>query len=392
MLVAFVSLSLSAAADWPQFLGPDRTGIAPDTGINKNWQARPPRTLWQISLSDRGYAGPSVADGKLFIIDRAGDNDVVRAINLADGRDVWQFAYPDPGRENYGYARATPTFAEGRLYVFSRNGVLRCLDAANGTEMWARDVHRDFGGTRPTWLYSGSPVVDGDRVVVTIGGRHGVVVLNRDTGANVWAAGLGGEPGYTTPVVAEVLGRKTYVILSGEKLYGVAAEDGSVLWSTDWLEPRYNINAATPVVEGNFIFIATGYGVGCGLFEVTAEGLKEWWRNREIMAHFNSPVYYNGYFFGVGDPGHLVCLSPQNGVAAWKQAGFEKGGVVAVDDVIIAVDGKDGHVVMVEASGERYNELGRIRPLGGQSWTAPIVADGRLIIRNKQALVCLDLM
>ena len=127
------------------------------------------------------------------------------------------------------------------------------------------------------------------------------------------------------------------------------------------------------------------------MVEITAQGAVERWNNKEIQAHFSSPIYHNGYIYGTGDPGNLVCLKPDDGSAVWKQPGFEKGGIVLVDGVIIGMDGRGGDVIMVEASPDGYKELGRISPLGGKSWTAPIVADGKLIVRNQNAIACLDL-
>ena len=377
-------------ADWPAFLGPNANGIAPGTGINKNWGQNPPRTLWKVSLSDRGYAGPSVADGKVFIIDHRGSEDVVRAIDLETGRDVWSFAYPDTDRFNYGYARSTPVFANGRLYTLSRLGLLHCLDAATGAVHWSRNIFSEFQGKRPQWDYSGSPLIDSGRLIVTPGGNTGVAALDPQTGSTIWTGGVGGLAGYATPVSAVINGRHQYVIFAGEALYGVDAETGRTIWQTPW-KTSYDVNAATPIVVDDFVYITSGYGVGSGLFRINGANVSAVWKSKEIQAQFNSPVYYNNFIYGIGDPGNLVCLNPQNGTAMWKQPGFEKGGIVITDGVIIAVNGRDGDVVMAEAEHGGYRELGRIKPLGGQSWTAPIVAHGRLIVRNTQEMVCLDL-
>jgi len=387
--------ALTHAADWPQFLGPDANGIAPDTGINKDWNAKPPQVLWRTGLSDGGFAGPSVAAGKVFIIDRKGDIDVVRAIDTATGKDVWNFEYPDPGKENYGYARATPVVDNGKVYTLSRMGLLHCLDAESGAKLWSRDIRADFGGQPPSWHYAMSPKIDGDKLIVCPGGRTGVATLNKETGETIWTGGLQGPPGYATPVIATLQGRKQYVIFAGTVLFGVDAEEGGdALWQIPWVN-KSKVNAAVPIVAEDFIFITCDYGLGCALIYVGAEGARVFWENKEMQSHFSSPIYYKGYFFGIGNAGKggdLMCLSPQNGAPAWRQPGFDKGGLVVVDDVLIAITGDKGDVVMVNATAEGYQEFGRIKPLGGQSWTAPIVSDGKLIIRNKTELACLDLM
>ena len=392
MALACVAMTASAwAADWPQFFGPNANGIAPDTGINKNWNENPPQELWKVALGDKGFAGPSVADGKVFIIDHAGDQDVVRALDLQTGQDVWRYAYADTSKHNYGYARSTPTYADGKLYTLSRLGLLNCLDAGSGNLIWSKDIRREFSGEKPTWDYAASPFIDGDRVIVSPGGATSVVALNAATGETVWAGGNSDKAGYATPVLATIQGRRQYVVFTGYSLIGVDTEQGDVLWTVPW-KTNYDVNAAMPLVIDDYIYVTSGYGHGCTLVQITPEGPKTHWVSKEIQAHFNSSIYYNQCFFGIGDPGYLVCLNPRDGKAMWKQRGFEKGGVVGVDDTIIAVNGKGGDVVMVSNSWEGYEELGRIKPLGGQSWTAPIVADGKLFVRNTSGMVCLDLM
>lgn len=380
------------AADWPAFMGADGSGISPETGINKDWARRPPRELWRVPLRDRGYAGPSAADGKVFIIDHAGDQDVVRALDVNTGQQVWQYAYPDTSEHNYGYARATPVFSDGLLYVFSRLGLLTCLDASTGQRRWAMNVSEVFeGAERPAWDYSASPLVDGDRLIILPGGRRGnMACLNKLTGEVIWVGGSRDIVGYATPVIGHCLGRKQYVVPTGKSIIGVDAESGALLWRHPW-ETSYDVNAARAVVEGDFVFVTSGYNHGCALLWITEQGPVVYWQNRELMAQLHSPVYYQGYLWGNCDSGHMVCLSPQNGRSAWRQPGFNQGGVIAVDGVLISQDGGDGDVVMVKADATSYQELGRFKPLGGRSWTCPIIADGKLIVRNERQMACYDL-
>ena len=392
LIAICIALPLAAfAGDWPQWHGPDANNISPETGINKNWNANPPRELWRVSLHDNGYAGPSVADGKVFIIDHDGAEDVVRAISLADGSDIWQFRYPDLNKASYGFSRATPAYANGMLYIVSFLGKVHCINAENGQMVWMRDMLAEFGARKPKWGYAASAFVDGDKVIVCPGGSGtAVVALNAATGATIWQGGGSDSAGYATPVKATIQGVEQYVVFTGKSLIGVNTASGQGLWRYPW-ETKHDVNAAAPIVSGDAIFITSGYGHGCAIIQINEGGPVRVWENREVMAHFSSPVYYKNLFFANSDPGHLVCLNPATGQPIWKQQGFEKGGLVAVDDTIIAMDGRGGDVVMVSATGEGYQELGRFNPLGGQSWTAPIVADGKLIVRNKEAMVCLDL-
>jgi len=393
MVALCLCLPLAAlAADWPQWHGPDRNDISTETGINKDWNANPPQKLWQVEMHDDGYAGPSVADGKVFIVDHLGAEDIVRAISLQDGTDVWQYKYQDLSKANRGFTRSTPTWAGGRLYTVSFMGKVHCLDASTGQKIWMRDMPREFGGRTPTWGYAMSALVDGEKVIVCPGGNGAsVAALSAETGETLWKGGGSDGAGYATPVKATILGREQYVVFAGKALIGVDAASGQLLWRYPW-ETEYDVNAATPLVSGDAVFITSGYGHGCAMIQIDQSGPVLIYENKVIVAQFSSPVYYNSYIFGNSDPGLLVCLDPRTGQAAWKQQGFGKGGLVIVDGTIIAMDGNNGYVVMVEATSGRYHELGRIQPLTGESWTAPIIANGKLIVRNKQALCCLNLM
>jgi len=390
-LIVPAACSIAAAADWPNFRGPNRDGISPEQDIGKNWDADPPEALWTVSLDDEGYAGPAVAGDLLYIIDHRGSEDVVRAIDTETGADAWSYSYPDTSWENYGYARATPTVDGDRVYVLSRLGLVTCLDAATGGEVWSRNIVEDFEGVSPKYEMSMSPLVDGDHLILTPGGKDAAVVaLDKRTGRTVWKGGGSDKPGYATPVAAVIGGQRQYIVFTGVSLIGVASGDGSLLWRFPW-ETSHDVNAATPIVVGEDVFITSGYNHGSALLRIRGGRPVVLWQNRNLVGHFNSPIYSGGYLYGIGDPGELVCLDLRTGEVQWSERGFEKGGVVGIDGMIIAVDGRKGDVVLVEMTPGEYRERGRIRPLGGQSWTAPIVADGRLYLRNQESLVSLDL-
>jgi outer membrane protein assembly factor BamB len=378
------------AADWPQFLGPNANGVAPDTGINKDWNARPPQQVWKVPMGDNGYAGPSVADGKVFIIDHAGDKDVVKALNFANGQEVWNYSYTDAANHNYGFSQSTPVCSGGKVYTVSCLGQVHCLNASNGQKIWSVDMKSQFGGRPPKWRYANSVLIDGNKCILVPGGPSATVAaVDKDTGAPIWKGGTGEIGGYSTPVKATLDGRDQYVVFTEGHCIGVDANSGSTLWKYPW-KTNYDVNAATPVVGAPYVFITSNYGVGCALLQVASGRATQAWMNKAIQSHFNSPIFYNGCLWGIS--GNLVCMDSRNGNVLWQQGGFEKGGLVGVDDCIIAVSGNSGDVVLCDAAPTGFKERGRIKPLGDQSWTAPIVANGKLLIRNKQALACLDIM
>ncbi len=374
--------------DWPNFHGPNWDNISTETGINKNWGSKPPKLLWKTSMGDNGYAGPSVADGKVFIIDHAGSQDVVRAIDLKTGRDVWTFKYKDADSDNNGFSRSTPTYENGKVYVISRLGSVGCLNAETGKIIWSGGLVEAFGGRRPQWDYSMSPYIDGNKLILVPGGSSaGVAAVDKSNGRTIWKGGGNDQPGYATPVKAKIGGRDQYIVFMAKGVIGVDVSSGSQLWRQQW-ETNYDVNAATPLITSSGVFITSDYGRGCAMVN-PGGGIK--WENKSMQSHFSSPVLYEGKIYGTTDPGKLVCMDPASGRVLWQQDGFEKGGITIVDGAIIALDGGGGDCVICDATPSGYKERGRFKPLGGQSWTAPIVAQGRLIVRNKQTLACYDL-
>lgn len=394
LLPTGILMGADAANDWPCFRGPNHDGTSPEKGINKDWKAKPPKVLWRVPMSDKGFAGPSVADGKVFIIDRKGDQDLVRALNLADGKDVWSFPYAEPTKENYGHARATPTCDGDKIYTLSTGGQLHCLNAADGKLVWKVNIQQQFKGKTPQWLYSMSVLIDGPAAIVCPGGPNAsVAALNKADGKPIWAGGGSDQPGYATPVAATIQNVKQYVVFGGKTVFGVEAKSGKQLWQAPW-ETKYDVNAATPVVLGNSVFITSNYRRGCALVDVAAGGAKIRWENKEVQSHFNTAIVHEGNLYTTSDPNKLLCLDPQTGNARWTQNGFGKGGLVGVDGTLIVIDGVTGDVALVALDPAAYKELGRLSLLQGggkQYWTAPIVAAGRLLVRDKTELVCLDL-
>ncbi len=394
MFLAMVGLALGqvSAADWPQYRGPDRNGISPETGLQLDWRERAPKLLWQAEMHDGGYAGPAVANGVLFIVDHVGDDDIVRAQNLTTGLKIWEFAYAAPTKDNYGFACSTPAVDEGLVYTVSRQGAVHCITADKGQLVWRRDVSKEVGAKLPDWQVAVSPVIDGDIVLVPGGGPGPyLVALNKKTGVPLASGGGVDKLGYSTPVIATLNGAKQYLLFTAEGLVGVNATTLEPVWKQEW-KTRYDVNAADPIQVGpDRVYITSGYNRGCGVVQVRGSEAELVWENREIQAHFSCSILHEGMIYGTGDPGNLVCLDPRTGRAIWKQRGFQKGGLVGVQGHMIVANGGNGELTVVELNPKAYVAKGTIKPLGGQTWTAPIVADKKLVVRNTKALAVLDL-
>lgn len=391
MIIGLTLTMLAFGADWPNFSGPTSDGSSPDTGINKDWGRKPPKELWRIALTDDGYSGPAVRDGKLYIVDHEGENDKLRVIDVATGKDLWQHEYKTTSRNNFGFTNSTPAVDDARVYLYSSEGDALAVDLATQKQLWRKNPISETGGKLPRWRNAISPVIDGDRVLFAVGGKNASIVgLDPKTGKEVFR-GKGDFPiGYATPTIAEFDGKKQYLYFAQKHLVGIDAKTGAVLWKQAW-ETKHDVNAARPIVVDGAVFITSNYFPqtgGCALVKPAGGSAKIVWENKTLHSHFNAPVYANGLIFGVHMS--LVCMDPKTGATKWSEDRFEKGGLLAIDGTIIVVDGQSGRVVMYEAAGEK-KKLGEIQPLKGRHWSPPIAADKKLFVRNQKSLVCLDL-
>ena len=372
-IVAILVSSTLFAADWPQFRGPNSNGISTEKGINKTWNETAPKLIWKVPMTDGGYAGPSVAGGKVFILDHKDGQDIVKALDFGTGAEVWKYTYPDTDPENHGYSQATPSVSGDRVYALGRMGELDCLDAKTGKLLWSRNIYTEFKGKMPNWNYAMSVVVDGNKAIVCPGGPDAsVVALDKTTGKTIWQGGGSRAMDYSTPIVANINGKRQYVVLSKTDLIGLDPNTGADIWSFDWSGKNH---IPQPTAIANSVFVTNGYGQGCAMVDVTANGATKRWENKEMQAHMASPIFVDGYIYGNTDPGDFICLDPNTGVTKWRQPGFEKGPLVMVDGVLLAFDGRGGDLVMIDPKPTAYTELGRFKPLGGHwllyGWNAP---------------------
>ena len=383
-------------ADWPQWQGPDRTGLSSETGLLKQWPASGPPLVWSVSSLGVGYGSISIKDDRIFVQGSNGRQSLVYVLSRADGKGMWSKALGPAGDNDRGPGpRGTPTVDGDRVYVLTENGDLACLKTADGTSLWQRNILKDFGGRNLGWLISESPLVDGNNVIVTPGGRGaGMVALNKMTGATVWTSkDLSDEAGYASVVVADVKGVRTLMTLTAEAGVGVRASDGKLMWRYMPVANR-TANIATPVFSDNKVFYTSNYDTGGALLGLTAQNgevkAKEIYFTREMQNHHGGVLLVNGYLYGFNNS-ILTCLEFATGNVMWRDRSVGKGSLTYADGNLY-IQSEDNLVGLAEANPTMYREKGRFRipDQGLPSWAHPVVAGGRLHIRNQRTLAAYD--
>jgi outer membrane protein assembly factor BamB len=384
--------SFAHAVDWPQWRGANRDGISNEQISPANWGKEGPRQLWKKGVGT-GVSSVAVSGGRLYTMGNNGSVDAVFCLNAATGAEIWRHTYPQPldDRQFEGGPAGTPTVDGDKVYTLSHEGDLFCLSAGSGTVLWKKNLQSDFGGYRQKWGYAGSPLVDGNLVIVDSGGPGAsTVALDKSTGALQWKAG-NDEAGYSSPVAFDLAGTRCVAIFKADALVGLNAANGQELWRYPWIT-SYDVNAPTPLVFGDKIFITSGYGTGCALLKVTSGKVTQLWRNKNMRSQLGSPVLVRGYIYGIDGnvgKGELRCLDLASGEIRWKQ-NVGGGAVIAAGGHLLVLNER-GELIVAEASPTNYRELARAQVLGGHSWVVPAVADGKIYCKNNQGmLVCLD--
>jgi outer membrane protein assembly factor BamB len=395
VLVATCGSGKTAGGDWPQWRGPERTGISRESGLLKQWPAGGPSLAWQAANLGEGYGSVATSGDRLFVQGLRNRQSIVTALNRSSGQPLWSKELGAGANNEQGPGpRGTPTVDGDRLYVLTENGDLACLKH-DGTAVWQRNILKDFSASNISWLISESPLVDGNLVIVSPGGRGaGMVALDKMTGKTVWTAKeLNDEAGYASPVVADVHGIRTVMTLTAEAGVGVRLSDGKLMWK---YRPAANntANIATPVFFDNKVFYTSAYGTGGALLGLRAENgevkAQEIYFTREMQNHHGGVVLLDGYLYGFSGS-ILTCLEFATGTTAWRNRSVGKGSITYADGHLYVLS--EGHTMgLVEATPAAYREKGRfeIKDLGWPSWAHPVVSGGRLYIRNQNTLASYD--
>jgi outer membrane protein assembly factor BamB len=404
-----VFLAPATAADWPQWRGPQRNGVSAETGLLKTWPPEGPRPLWQVNDLGDGYATPSVAGDRLFLQSNHDlDNELLVALDVRDGRKLWSTRLGKVG-PNFGLqypgARSTPTVAGDLVFALGSAGDLACLETATGKVVWKKNLRADFAGRPGSWAYSESPLVDGDVVVCTPGGKTAsLVALHKKTGELIWKCLVpnAGEAAYASAIAVEAAGVRQYVQMLEKTVVGVEAKTGRFLWRYDGTA-RSLTNVPTPLAHDGYIYTATGQGGG-GLVKLkeAAGGVlaEQVYRNQKVPRGMGGAVQIAGYLYGTNVRG-LLCAGFTDGQVVWEDKAVGPGSICCADGLLYVHSEDTGTVALVEPTPKGYHELGRFTPPGHpdyrkggsgvKAWLFPVVANGRLYLRNLGSVWCYDI-
>ena len=409
LLLVAVSFGVLASntdgADWPQWRGPQRDGISQEAGLLKTWPKDGPRLLWQRNGIGSGYSTPSVVGEHLYVLSSEGtNNEFVLKLTVKDGKTVWSRRIGNVGhpgqRPSYPGARSTPTLDGNLLYALGSDGDLACLDAATGEVRWQKNVRTEFGGKHGEWAYAESPLIDGDVVVCTPGGPEATLVaLNKMTGSVVWTSSVptGDEAAYSSVIIAEVGGVKQYIQFLAKGVVGVEAKTGKVLWRYDETAQGSPANIPTPIEHNGYVYTASGRGGG-GLVKLTATHgafeAKETYHSAKLPTAIGGAVRIGDHLYGTTGRA-LLCIEFTTGKVVWQDRSIGAGSICYADGLLY-IHGENGEVALVEATPEAYREKGRFTPPNApdrgraKAWAYPIIADGRLYIREVGTVWCFD--
>jgi len=402
-LIEFDGTASALPGEWPRFRGDNFDGISSqEIDLAKSWPEEGPPVLWSIDVGE-GYAGAVVMAGLVYMLDYDRENkaDVVRCLSLDDGKDIWNYSYPVKVKRNHGMSRTLPAVTEKYVVTLGPKCHVTCLDSVTGQFRWMINLVMEFNTKVPPWYAGQCPLIEDNKVIIAPGGDALMIAVDCETGSIIWESPNpnGWKMTHTSIIPTEFMGKRMYIYCADKGVVGISAEDGTILWETD--EWKIKIAAiASPVVVGDgLIFLSGGYNAGSMMLKLTSE-------NEQIYAKplfrlapevFGSPqqtpVFYNGYIYGVRPDGQLTCLD-LNGKIVWTSTSANKFGLgpyMIINDLIYVMN-DSGQLTLAEATPGNFLQLASSKVLEGpDSWGPMTTVSGRLIVRDMNRMICLDI-
>lgn len=387
------------AGDWPQFLGPTRNGVYVGNDLAAQFPAGGPKILWKKDVG-QGFAGPVVSAGKLILFHRIGDKETVECLDARPGNRLWLSDYPTHYQDDFGFdegPRATPTIEDGKIYTFGAEGMLSCWDLVSGKRLWQVDTKDQFTAAKGFFGLACSPLVEGNEVMLNVGGGKdaGIVSFDKSNGKLLWKA-TDDEASYSSPVAASFGGKRYVLVFNRAGLVALEPLSGKIVFSFPWRSrTRESVNAATPLVIGNEIFISASYRTGAAMLRFKESGPETIWSGDEILSnHYATSVYHDGFLFGFDgrqESGpNLRCVDAKTGKVRWSQDNFGAGTLMLAGNRLLILTEK-GELILAPATPDGFKPISRAQVLPFNSRAYPALADGFYYARSKDKLVCVNL-
>lgn len=437
LVLATCTTVVARADDWPQWQGENRDAISTETGLLQQWPASGPAVAWKVDGLGGGDSAPAVAEGKLYGMSTRDGKEIVWALSEDDGSEIWASPIGDQVEQQVPQSKegpgGTPTVDGDRLYVIGMGGAIACLKTDDGSIVWEKSLVQDFGGQPPTWSYRESPLIDGDKLICTPGGKDiTMVALNKTTGEVIWESqmpaaspspagdaagdrdrggrrggsgrrrggGGGGAAAYASAIAIDFEGGRQYVQFTATALIGVNATDGEVLWTYEHPANSNGISCTTPIFKDGLIFASSAYGAGGGAVRLKKTGdgeinAEEVYFSPNMQNHHGGMIVVNDALYGANGGnggGFLTCLDFQSGELLWRDRNAPKGSL-AMADGRIYLRSEDGKMILIEPSREGFVDRGSFEQPDRSSspaWAHPVVANGKLYIRDQGLLFCYD--
>lgn len=403
LLTGFCLTTLVQAADWPQWRGPERNGISKEKGLLSSWPKGGPKLLWTQENLGIGYAGPAIVGERIYIMGGDEKAEFLYALDVETGKRVWSTEIGSYFDNAWGGGpRGTPTVDGEYIYTLGAKGNLVCVERKTGKLIWKVNLQSDLGGRIPYWGYSESPLVDDHLVLCTPGGKRGTLAaLDKKTGKVVWrSTDWTDAADYSSLVVSTMHKSRQVVQMASASIGGVEIKTGKLLWQF----PRsHRITIPTPITFENYVYITSGYGVGCNLLKFsTASEYEEVYANKNMVNHHGGVILLEGHIYGHSDSKGWVCQQATTGEVVWQWRKHPKGSIVYADGHFYCYAETDGTLALIEASTKGWKEKGKFkipresqreRPPNRSSsniWTHPVVANGKLYLRDQELLFCYD--
>lgn len=401
LLCFSITITVSNAADYPQWRGVNRDGLSQEKGLLKSWPEGGPNLLWSVNLVGTGFSSPSIAEGVIYITGTKDNKEFLSALDLK-GNIKWTTEYGNAYTDSYPDARSTPTVDGNYIYVISGKGEIVCFDLS-GKIIWSVDGLKKFEGKYGSWGIAESPLIVDDKVIYTpCGQKTTMVALNKKTGETVWMTeSLNDKSGYVAPIVAKIGNKKQIITVTGGYVIGVNAENGHIDWKVsnkDISSPK-DINCVSPVFHNGSVFVTSGYNDAGALIKISNDGMQATvtWVNPDLDVHHGGVVLVDGYIYGANwinnGQGNWVCLEWNSGKTMYETKWRNKGSIISADGMLYCYEEEGGNLALVKASPEGFNVISsfKITQGGGPHWAHPVISNGVLYIRHGDVLMAYDI-